>query len=55
MFRPLGIREKRFGVSVGGEEGQAGEERLKPGEKTRKGSERENKLTPARENGIPGL
>lgn len=51
MFRPFGIREKRFEDPVG----DKGEERLKQGEKTCKGSERENKLTPARESGISGL
>lgn len=52
MFRPLGIREKRFGDPVGAKKRKG---RLKQGEKTGKRSERENKLTPARENGISGL
>lgn len=54
MFHPLGIREKRFGgPGMQGWEGEKG--RLERSEKTYKGSERGNKLTPARENGIPGL
>jgi len=48
MFRLFGIREKRFGDPVG----DKGEERLKQDGKTCKRSERENKLTPACENGI---